>query len=324
VTIRQTGSSSVLNGLSRARKGVGLGGRSEHAHRPPRRFSRRSITLASLVVPSVLLVVLIYGYPAIYAAIQSVHNGNLVDVGEYVGLQNFRIDLHNPALWQAVEFTVIFCLVGVFGSWLVGLALALLLRKRIYARGFFKTLLLLPWVVPVVVTSTAWQWLVATPTSPVPRLAQDFGLGQLLFLDTPGLAKIIVCVYKVWLSFPFMMLMASAALAGVEEELYEAARVDGASTWQQFRLITLPMIARSTYISWVLMFIFCIGDFQSIYLLTGGGPVGSTNTLVVLAYETIFGNFQTGPGIAIGFMMTLLSVLVSVVLFRRIKKVEVS
>jgi multiple sugar transport system permease protein len=324
VTIKQTGSSSILNGLSRARRGVGLGGGSEHTHQSPRRFSKRSITLASLVLPSVLLVVLIYGYPAIYAALQSVHNGNLVDVGQYVGLQNFRIDLDNPAFWQAVEFTVIFCLVGIFGSWAVGLALALLLRKRIYGRGFFKTLLLLPWVVPVVVTSTAWQWLVATPTSPVPRLAQEFGLGQLLFLDTPGLAKIIVCVYKVWLSFPFMMLMASAALAGVEEELYEAARVDGAGAWQQFRLITLPMIARSTYISWVLMFIFCIGDFQSIYLLTGGGPVGSTSTLVVLAYETIFGNFQTGPGIAIGFMMTLLSVLVSVVLFRRIKKIEVS
>ena len=79
----------------------------------------------------------------------------------------------------------------------------------------------------------------------MPRLAQDLGLGQLLFLDSPGLAKIIVCVYKIWLSFPFMMLMASAALAGVEDDLYEAARVDGASSWQQFRRITLPLIARS-------------------------------------------------------------------------------
>ena len=177
---------------------------------------------------------------------------------------------------------------------------------------------------PVVVTATAWKWLVATPASPVPRIAQDLGLGQLLFLDSPGLAKIIVCVYKVWLSFPFMMLMASAALAGVESDLYEAARVDGASSWQQFRRITLPMIARSTYISWILMFIFCIGDFQSIYLLTGGGPVNSTSTLVVLAYETVFGNFQTGPGVAIGIIMTLVSVLVSVVLFRRIRKVQIS
>jgi len=324
VTSTQARSSSVLNGLSRARKGVGLGGRGEKTPRPPRRFFNRTITLALLVIPSVVLVVLIYGYPAIYAAYQSLHNGNLVEVGEYVGLQNYSLVLHDPVFWQSVEFTAIFCVVGVFGSWAVGLALALLLRKRIHAPGFFKTLLLLPWVVPVVVTATSWKWLVATPSSPVPRITQDLGLGQLLFLASPGLAKVIVCVYKVWLSFPFMMLMASAALAGVEEELYEAARVDGASSWQQFRRITLPMIARSTYISWVLMFIFCIGDFQSIYLLTGGGPVQSTSTLVVLAYETIFGNFQTGPGIAIGFMMMLVSVVVAVVLFRRIRKAATS
>jgi multiple sugar transport system permease protein len=313
-----------LSGLARARKGVGLGGRSEQPLRPPRRrFSNRAITLALLVIPSVVLVILIYGYPAIYAAFQSVHNGNLIDAGMLVGFQNYSIDLENPVFWQSAEFTLIYCVVGVFGSWIVGLSLALLMRQRVHASGFFKTLLLLPWIVPVVVTATGWRWLIATPTSPVPRIAQDLGFGQLLFLDTPLLAKIIVCVYKIWLSFPFMMLMASAALAGVEQDIYEAARVDGATGWQQFRRITMPMIARSTYISWVLMFIFCIGDFQSIYLLTGGGPVSSSSTLVVLAYETVFGNFQTGPGIAIGFVMMIVSVLVSVVLFRRIRKVQI-
>lgn len=324
MTSTKTGPSNVLSGLARARKGVGLGGRSEHQPRPPRRFSNRIITLALLVFPSVFLVVLIYGYPAVYAVLQSLHNGNLVNTGTYVALQNYWTDVHNPVFWQAVRFTVVFCVVGVFGSWVVGLGLALLLRKRMHARSFFKTLLLLPWIVPVVVTATAWNWLVATPSSPVPRLAQDLGFGQLLFLDSPGLAQFIVCVYKVWLSYPFMMLMASAALAGVEEHLYEAARVDGAGAWQLFRRITLPLIARSTYISWILMFIFCIGDFQSIYLLTGGGPVSSTNTLVVLAYVTVFGDFQTGPGVAIGIIMLLVSVVVSVILFRRIKKVQIS
>ncbi len=323
MTSTKAGPSNVLSGLSRARKGIGIGGRSEHSPRPPRRFSNRAITLTLLVTPSVVLVVLIYGYPAIYSVYQSLHNGTLVDAGPYVGLHNYWIDLHNPIFWGAVRFTLLYCVVGVFGSWVVGLGLALLLRKRIHVGGLFKTLLLLPWVVPVVVTATAWQWLVATPASPVPRIAQDLGLGQLLFLDSPGLAKFIVCIYKIWLSYPFMMLMASAALAGVEPQLYEAAQVDGAGGWQQFRRITLPMIARSTYISWILMFIFCIGDFQSIYLLTGGGPVSSTNTLVVLAYLTVFGDFQTGPGVAIGIIMTALSVLVAVVLYRQIRKVQV-
>ena len=270
MTSTKAGPSNVLNGLSRARKGIGIGGRSEHSPRPPRRFSSRAITLTLLVIPSVVLVILIYGYPAIYSVYQSLHNGTLVDAGPYVGLHNYWIDLHNPIFWGAVRFTVLFCVVGVFGSWAVGL-----------------------------------------------------GLGQLLFLDSPGLAKFIVCLYKIWLSYPFMMLMASAALAGVEPQLYEAAQVDGAGGWQQFRRITLPMIARSTYISWILMFIFCIGAFQSIYLLTGGGPVSSTNTLVVLAYLTVFGDFQTGPGVAIGIIMTALSVLVAVVLYRQIRKVQI-
>jgi multiple sugar transport system permease protein len=324
VTSTQARSTGVISGLARARKGVGLGGRGEQSPRPRRRFSYRNVTLAALVLPSVVLVALIYGYPAVDALIESLHNGNLVQTGMFVGLQNYTLDFHNPVFWQSAEFTVLYCIVGVFGSWIVGLGLALLLRQKIHTPGLFKTLLLLPWIVPVVVTATAWKWLIATPASWVPRLTQDLGLGQVLFLTSPGLAKTIVCLYKVWLSFPFMMLMASAALAGVPDDIYEAARVDGASSWQQFRGITLPMIARSTYISWILMFIFCIGDFQSIYLLTGGGPVNSTSTLIVLSYETVFGNFQTGPGIAIGFVMMLVSVLISVVLFRRIRKVQIS
>ncbi len=144
------------------------------------------MTLAALVLPSVVLVALIYGYPAVEALIQSLHNGNLVNTGMFVGFQNYSIDFHNSVFWQSAIFTVIYCIVGVFGSWIVGLGLALLLRQRIHTPGLFKTLLLLPWIVPVVVTATAWKWLVASPTSWVPRIAENIGLGQLLFLDSPG------------------------------------------------------------------------------------------------------------------------------------------
>jgi multiple sugar transport system permease protein len=119
------------------------------------------------------------------------------------------------------------------------------------------------------------------------------------------------------------MLMTSAALAGVDDTIYEAARMDGASRWQQFRMITLPMIARSTYISWILMTIFCVNDFPTIYLLTGGGPVDATTSLVVLAYRTVFQNFQVGPGVAIAYLMTITLVVVSVALYRQIRKAAI-
>src|SRR5439155_111402 len=146
------------------------------------------------------------------------------------------------------------------------------------------------------------------------------GFGQPLFLADPTLARITVCIFKVWVSFPFMMLMTSAALASVDDAVYEASSVDGATKWEQFRHITLPMISRSTYISWILMTIFCVNDFPTIYLLTGGGPVDATTSVVVLAYRTVFQNFQVGPGVAIAFIMTLSLVVVSVVLYRQIRK----
>jgi multiple sugar transport system permease protein len=181
----------------------------------------------------------------------------------------------------------------------------------------------LPWVVPVVVSATSWNWLVATPQSPLPILAQALGFGNVLFLADPVLAQVTVCVFKVWISFPFMMMMMSSALASVDINVYEASKVDGASSWQTFRQITLPMISRSTYISWILMTIFCVNDFPTIFLLTGGGPVNATQSLVVLAYSTVFQNFQTGPGVAIAFIMTLVLVIIATMLYRQIRKVNI-
>ena len=291
---------------------------------PKRRpFSRAKLTLLILVAPSVVLLILINAYPLVYAAWQSVHDGSLISTGDLVGLSNYTDTLTDPAFWRAVEFTAIFTVVGVFGSWAVGMGLALLLRTRTPGRGVFKVLLLLPWVVPIVVSSTAWNWLVATPQSPLPSLAHALGFGTPLFLADPTLAKITVCVFKVWVSFPFMMMMTSAALSSVDDSVYEASSMDGATRWQQFTRITLPMISRSTYISWILMTIFCVNDFPTIFLLTGGGPIDATTSLVVLSYRTVFQNFQVGPGVAIAFLMTVTLVIVSVLLYRQIRRAHV-
>ena len=156
----------------------------------------------------------------------------------------------------------------------------MLLRKRVHVRGLFKILLLLPWIVPVVVSSTAWNWLVATPGSPVPVIASHLGLGR-------------YCSWPIPRPRSRLLVQGLAELPvhdahgerrpgrGGQRHLRGGAGRRGHG-WQQLRRITLPVIARSTYISWILMFIFCIGDFQSIYLLTGGGPVNATTTLVVL------------------------------------------
>lgn len=315
---------SVARALIRARKGVGNAGSGGSPTTGKRRHAithTRAFILFAL--PSLILLLLLNLYPVIYAGMQSLRNGDLLSAGNFVGLSNYIHVVQTPAFWDAAAFTAAFTIVGVFGSWAIGLGLALLLRTHIPANNLFKVLLLLPWVVPVVVSATSWNWLVATPQSPIPILFHALGFGNVLFLANPFLAQVTVCLFKVWVSFPFMLMMMASALESVDVNVYEASKVDGASSWQTFRQITLPMISRSTYISWILMTIFCVNDFPTIFLLTGGGPVNATQSLVVLAYLTVFQNFQTGPGVAIAFMMTIVLVIIATLLYRQIRKVNI-
>ena len=310
-------------GLARARAGVGITGPGRKKDSRRRSSTSSRPTLVALVTPSIVLLVLINAYPLLYGLYQSMHNGSLISAGSFTGLDNYKTVLSEPRFWSSAWFTLIFTLVSVFGSWVIGLALALLLQLRAPGASIFKILLMLPWVLPVVVSATAWNWLVATNGSPVPSVARALGLGNPLFLANPTLAAVLVCLFKLWQSFPFMMLMMSSALAGVDANVYEAASLDGASRWQQLTHITLPIIARPVYISWILMIIFSVNDFPTIFLLTGGGPIDATTSLIVLAYRTVFQDFLTGPGVAIAFVMTAVLVVISMVLFRQIRKVEI-
>lgn len=292
------------------------------SQRKPRSSARlgRKVTMVNLAMPSIILMLLVNAYPLGFAFIQSFHNGGLLKLGKFIGLRNYLNVLTDPAFWSAASFTLLFTVCGVFGSWLVGFALAIALKPHFPGRDLFKVLLLLPWIVPIVVTSMSWNWLVATPGSLLPSLAQSLGFGQVMFLADPSMAIVTVCLFKIWISYPFMMMMAAAALESIDTSVYEAATLDGATPRQQLRYIILPMTAKSTYISWILMTMFSVNDFATIYLMTGGGPVNATTSLIVLAYRSVFQDFLPGYGVAISFMMTIVLVTLSILLFRQVRR----
>lgn len=302
---------------------VACRGRSEPAppsRAPMPRWTFNSVVLWLMVLPSLGAIAVVNIFPIAFGVRQALHDSSLVQLGRYVGLQNFTDVLTNDSFWNAVQFTVLFSVIGVFGSWIVGLLLALVLQANTPGRRVFKVLLLLPWVVPIVSSTMSWKWLIATPSSPVPALFDWFGFGTPAFLGDPTLAIVVVCTYKVWVSFPFMMIMMSAALESVDSSIYEAGTVDGATYWQRLIKLTLPVISKPIYISWVLMTIFCVNDFPTVYLLTGGGPVDATNTVLVLAFRTAFQDLRTGAGVAMSFLLTLALIGVAAGLYRLIRK----
>lgn len=280
----------------------------------------RNLTMVGLLAPSIILLVAINAYPLVFAIGQSLHDGGITGAGDFVGLENYATALQDPAFWNAAWFTLLFTVGSVGVSWVIGMTFALVLRNPFPGRSAFRVLLLLPWVVPVVVSTTSWNFLVATPSSPIPTLFRALGFGDVQFLADPTWAMITVIVFKIWGSFPFMMLMMNAALQAVDHSVEEAALIDGATWWQKLRHIVLPIIAKPIYISWVLAAIFTVNDFPTIYLLTGGGPVGATNTLVVFAYRLVFQDFRTGYGVAVAFLITIVIIAISVFFFRRINR----
>ncbi len=270
-----------------------------------------------LLLPSALLITLINIYPFATGFYYSLQSGTLLQSGDFVGLANFvqlfRMAEFRNALW----FSALFALFSVAGSWLIGLLLALLLNEEIPARGFFRVALLLPWIIPSIVSIVSWRWMISDQSGLVNVMLQALGIQPIFFLSTGRWAIFSVIMVKIWRSFPFMMLSLLAALQTINRESYEAAAIDGAGRWQAFRYITLPHLLPISFVLWILMTIWSVNDFETPWLLTQGGPSNATENLSVLAYRYTFLLNNVGIGAAIAFFTMLILAIFAFVLLRR-------
>jgi ABC-type sugar transport system permease subunit len=264
-----------------------------------------------LLLPSLAVICLIELYPFLTGVSYSFHKGTLLGTGAFVGLQNYERLFGSPDFYHSLWFSFIFALFNVLFSYLIGLALALFLNLDFPGRGFCRVFLLLPWIVPAVVSIVSWKWLIADRGGLVNIILNDFGLGPIYFLSESNWAMVAVIVIKIWRSFPFMMLSLLAALQVIDKTLYEAARIDGANNWELFWHITMPHLKNISIIQAILMVIWSINDFETPFLLTQGGPSNATENLILLSYRYTFGRNDVGRGSAIAlltlFFLTVLA-----------------
>ena len=275
---------------------------------------------ALLLAPAFLLLALIVVYPIGKLIFNSFFDLRLQGggVGRFVGLENYALVLQDQDFWTATWNTVLITAVTVPGALLVGLGLALLANLPFKRRWPVRLALLLPWALPLAFAGLIFAWFFHTEYGFVNDLMQRAGAEPTMWLLRPGWAMTAICVTIIWKSSSFMALILLAGLQMIPSSLYEAAEVDGASKWQQFREITLPMLMPSIVVALIFRTITALQTFDIPYTMTRGGPGNATETLAMLIHKNSIEYGDIGYSSTLAVFMFILSLAITAVYLRRI------
>jgi multiple sugar transport system permease protein len=279
-----------------------------------RRWLDQEQTLAWLLVgPLVLLLLGLVAYPFGMAVQFALSDRTLAEPGRFVGLANvwnlWENQIYRQTLWNTIVYTIGATILKL-GA---GLGLALVLNERLPLKRLIRSAVLLPWIVPTVLSAMAWLWLLTPNFSVLNWVLVHAGLSQrgLPWLTSPSLAMFSVILVNTWRGIPFFAITLLAGLQTIPGELYEASAIDGAGAWHRFRYVTLPLLQPILLITLVLSVIWTFSDFQVVYGLTQGGPMNSTHVLATLSYQVGLASGNIGEGAAISLtMLPLLLILI--------------
>lgn len=294
----------------------------------PQRLARRSrLVPYGLLTPAVVVTLLIVFLPMLLAVGTSFFELVLFKpkATHFVGLQNFAALMQDPVFWSSLWRTVLWIGLTVPAQMLLGLVAALILNQQFAWRGLARALVIIPWALPSVVIALMWRWIYDPNIGVANELLLRLHLIQsaVPWLADPGMALYSVIVTLTWQGFPFFAVMILAALQGIPRSQYEAASIDGASRWRQFRHVTLPGIAPVLATAGLLRVIWVANSIDVIFVMTGGGPGYATHTLPLYAFIKARQNLDFGYGSAIAVAFTLLlGVFVVFYIARTMREVE--
>ncbi|MCY1667055.1 sugar ABC transporter permease [Rhizobium sp. SL86] len=225
--------------------------------------------------------------------------------GVFVGLENYGFLWSDQVFWLSVFNTILYTTVASVAKFALGLWLALLLNQHLPFKSFFRAIVLLPWVVPTVLSALAFWWIYDSQFSIVSWSLIQMGLidTPINFLGDPNTARASVIAANVWRGIPFVAISLLAGLQTIPASLQEAASLDGATSWQRFRYVTLPMLTPIIAVVMTFSVLFTFTDFQLIYVLTKGGPVNATHLMATLSFQRAIPGGQLGEGAAIAVAM---------------------
>lgn len=294
------------------------------AQRIDRRRSRRRDLMVryAFVLPAALYMLAFFGYPIVKNLVMSFQaydfstffNGR----APFVGLENYAATLSDPIFVRALTNTGLFTIGSIIGQFVLGLGLALYFRRRFPLSGLLRSLLLLPWLLPMIVSAAVWRWILEQDNGALNRVLEGLGLisDPIPWLNSSDTALVAVILVNIWLGIPFNVVLLYSGLQAIPEEIYEAGALDGATGARSFAHLTLPLLRPVVSVVLLLGVIYTIKVLDLIIGLTGGGPANATQTLATRSYEMSFVEFDFGQGAALSNILIVIALAFSIVYLR--------
>jgi ABC-type sugar transport system permease subunit len=275
-----------------------------------------------LFLPSLIIVFSVSFYPIYYAIDISLYETRFLQKVAFVGLEQYTRLIRDPEFLRSVLISLKYALGSLLLTLPIGMIFALLLHRPIRLRSVFRTILILPWTLSQAVTASLWMWILNPQYGPVKYLLGQLGVSQAIFVSNPDWALMILVLVNTWMTYPFPMVLFLAGLQTVPRELYEAGTIDGCSAFSSFWRITLPYIRSTVMSTAIILTLQFFNMVTLIYVMTGGGPLGMTQTLTLRVFLDGFFNFRLAAAAAVGMVIFLLNIVFSLTYIRVLRQAE--
>ena len=281
-----------------------------------------------LIIPALLILALVFIYPIGRAFYLSFYSQNLGTELEPVfsGLSNYQRMAGDGRFWQSLVHTTVFTSISITLELILGLIFALILNQSFGGRGFARTAALIPWALPTAVMGLAWAWIFNDQYGVVNDILLRLGIitEPITWLGEPTRAMFSLIIADVWKTTPFIALILLAGLQSIAQDLYEAHAIDGATPWQSFKQITLPLLTPQIIIALLFRFAQCFGVFDLVQVMTGGGPAGATEMVAIYIYATVRRYLDFGYGATLVTVTFFLLILTMMIVYLLLSKTRIN
>lgn len=282
----------------------------------------------AFLLPLVIYLTAFYAYPLYRNLDLSVRDYTVRSFvrggAPFVGLANYREVVDDPTFLPALVHTAVFTVASLVFQFGIGMALAIFFHRHFRLSATLRALFLVPWLLPLIVSSSTWSWMLNSEAGVVNAVLNSLGVAPVHWLTSPDWSLVSVIIANIWIGIPFNLVLLYSGLQGISPQVYEAAAIDGATGWQRFWRLTFPLLRPVSAITLLLGLVYTLKVFDIIWIMTRGGPAGSSTTFATWSYQLGFGSMvpQFGPGAAVGNLLIVVAMAFGLIYIRAQRRLD--